>query len=327
MTSLPPQPDYRAFSFKKSKRFRKARHQGQLLLVRSIMALANRLSIPNLQKVGRMLGWAGFWLLPSQRRISRYQLALAFPNHSALERERIARACFQNMGMSACEAMVIPRILQSGGDWVRAEGAEHLRAAHALGKGVVMITAHSANWELISVLMARLRIPGQAVVRTHPNNGLNALLLSHRRNEFLTPLERGSPSAPRQLLRCIKGGEVLIVAIDQDVAAQGIFVDFFNIPANTPRVAASLALKLGVPVVTAFDSRQADGSHLFHIQPIDWHLDPSPAAEVTLTEIFSRAIEEHIRRYPAQWCWNHRRWKRRPGERADPIAHKAPGSL
>ena len=167
---------------------------------------------------------------------------------------------------------------------------------------------------MLSVAFDRLRIPAQAVARTIVNTRLNALILDHRQSDYLRIVQRGSKNSARQLLQCLKNRDVLLLVIDHDVEVPSVFVEFFGIPANTPRVAASLALRLGVPVVSGFDRRQPDGSHLIRFKriPAPGELENNEDGVRRFTQLFSDAMEAHIRECPEQWTWNHRRWKRRP---------------
>ena len=93
-------------------------------------------------------------------------------------------------------------------------------------------------------------------------------------------------------------------------------MNFFGIPAHTPRIAAALALRHGVPVVTGFDRRLPDGTHVLRFEaiPTPGSLPKDDESIRRLTQVSTDAIEAHIRANPEQWSWNHRRWKRRPPE-------------
>jgi len=310
----PPAPDYTGLSARRSKRWQPLRHALEYALVRAILALAAWIPVRTCQRLGSAMGAALYSLPSSHRRIAEVQLALAFPELDAAARRRLGRTCFRHLGMTAWEALALPRLRREARRWIRLEGEEVLRAAYAEGRGVVLLTGHVGNWELLSIVFDLVALPARAVVRTLVNRRVSDLLVRHRNATHLGVIQRGAPDAPRQLLACLKGGEALVLAIDQDIRGQGVFADFFGVPANTPRVAASLALRLGAPVVTAFDARGPDGVHTFRFE----RLPPPPgisddAAGVrAFTQTFNDAIERHVRAHPEQWAWNHRRWKRRP---------------
>ena len=322
----PPLPDYKPFSMRHSSSLKPLRQGVVYGIVRALLLVTERLSLRRLQALGRALGRLAYRLAGKQRRLCHVQLALALPHLPEAERTRIARACMEHQGMTVMETMALPRLRREGAVWVRLEGAEQIAAAHAKGRGVILVTAHVANWELSTIAMEQLRIRALAVVSRLTNPRLNALVATIRQTEFMEIAERGSNTSPRQLLSCLKRGGALIMANDVDIEAQGVFVDFFGMPANTPRAPASLALKLDAPLLTYFDIRQPDGTHVarFAEVPVTMALRQSADPVRALTQAISDRIEAHIRAYPEQWAWNHRRWKRRPRD-AGAAAPPAPG--
>ena len=310
--------DYQDLQRRKAPWLRPLRRAAQVGLARACLALARLMPMPALQALGRGLGLLGMVVAPGERRVADYQLALALPQIPAAQRRRLIRRCFQHLGMTAVEFLAMPRIRRKGEEWLRLEGAEHLVAAHARGQGVVLVTAHVGNWELLSAAHDRLRIPMLAVARPLTSPALNRIILELRRSPYSEIVERGTPAASRKLLAGLKSGRVLIVLIDQDIEAQSVWVKFFGMPAKTPRVAASLALRLGTAVVTGFDERLPDGRHCIHFQevPVPEVLRQDPDGERLLTQALSDRIEAHVRAHPEQWAWNHRRWLHAPEQPA-----------
>ena len=316
LESTPVDPEYRRFQVRRFKGLPGVRHALQYAVLWPFLTSANLLPIRVLQHLGSGLGFLLYYLARRDRRISLYQLALVFPELEPAQRKRLARRSFQSMGITLLEARAFHRIRNQTARWLRIEGEAELREAYAKGRGVVLITCHVANWEMLTVAFPHLKIRAQAMGARINNPWVNKLVHGYRQSEYVKAIQRGSASSPRQLLQCLKNGEVLFLAIDQDLASQGVFVNFFGIPAHTPRVAAALALRHGVPVVTGFDRRLPDGTHLLRFEPIPTPDSPpkDDGAIRQLTQVYTDAIEAHIRANPEQWIWNHRRWKRRPPE-------------
>lgn len=316
MSADPQSPEYARFSALKIKPFQSLRRKLQYGLVRFFLAFASRLPIRGSQLLGRWTGRLAYPFALRDRAICDYQLELVYPEMSARERHKITRQVFECLGMTLWEMLALPRIRDEAGKWLQLEGADELKEAHAAGKGVILFTGHMANWELNAVACQMLDLPTQAVVRGIVNKSLNDLILKHRESDRIRIVQRGARDAARQLLNCFKAGDVLLLALDHDVDVPGVFVDFFGMSANTPRVAASLALRLGVPVFSGFDIRLPDGTHKIVYRriapPKGIRNDQQGVREYT--QIFSDAMEAHIREYPGQWTWNHRRWKRRPSD-------------
>ncbi|HKI99926.1 MAG TPA: lysophospholipid acyltransferase family protein [bacterium] len=318
MTRTPPLPDYKAFSIHHPASLKPLRQGAVYVVVRGLVFLAGRLSLRALQRLGRVLGRLVYRFSARYRRLAHLQLAMALPELSEAERTRIARQCMEHQGMTLLETIALPRLRRRPTPWLRLENEELLVAAHARGRGVVLVTAHAANWELLPIALERLRIRAMAVASTLTNPRLNRLIGEIRRFEYMDVAERGSETSPRQLLGCLKRGDALVLVNDVDIEAQGVFVDFFGIPANTPRAPASLALKLDTPLLTYFDTRLPDGSHVLRFQevPITEAIRTAADPVRSLTQAVSDQVEAHIRAHPEQWMWNHRRWKRRPPDEA-----------
>ncbi len=324
MSGQPPIPDYRKLGYHHSARLQPLRHRLAYLVVRGLLVLVALLPVRALQALGRGFGSVFYAFSGKFRELCETQLGMAMPELSAAERRRIGRECLRQQGMTLMETLALPRLRRDAERWVSSEGQEALVEAAGEGKGVLLVTAHTGNWELLPLVLWRLDIKGAAMVRPLNNPRLNRLALALREHEHLEVILRGSDASPRQMLAALKRERALIMAIDVDIETQGVFVDFFGIPAHTPRAPASLALKLGTPVVTYFDRRLADGTHRIRFErvPVTREMRDSADPVLELTRDLVARMEAHIRQYPEQWSWNHRRWKRRPPEEQTP----APGA-
>lgn len=314
-----PSHDYTRFSALKFKGLQNLRRRLQIGLIRLFLACAARLTVGMSQRMGRWTARMIMPFMPRERAICDYQLELVYPHMHPRERKRLAMRMFENLGMTLWEMLAMPRIRREADHWLHLEGGEVMQEAHAEGKGVILVTGHMANWELLSIAFQRLRVPAQAVARTLANEPLNEIVIEHRESDYLRVVQRGSKDSARQLLSCLKNGDALILVVDHDVEVPGVFVNFFGMPANTPRVVASLALRLGAPVVTGFDRRLPDGTHVMRFTRVPPPKGIRNNAEGIrqYTQKFNDAIEAHIRECPEQWTWNHRRWKRQPSQDAE----------
>jgi KDO2-lipid IV(A) lauroyltransferase len=122
--------------------------------------------------------------------------------------------------------------------------------------------------------------------------------------------DKGSSGEAIALLR---RGEVLAIAVDQNMRpSRGIFVDFFGSAACTTPAAAVYSLRTGAPLIAAFPVRQADGTHVVHVEGPFTTQAHGHAATEDLTAQITRAVEDAVRAHPDHWFWVHRRWKTRP---------------
>lgn len=307
-------PDYDRFGHRHSARLKPVRHWVMYWVVRMMLAATRLLSIGMLQRIGRGLGTVMHVFSTKFRRLCLLQLEMAMPELPLRERKRIGREVLRHLGMTLMETLALARFRREGGRWVQAEGEDALTGAHAEGRGVLLVTAHTGNWELLPIVLARHGIKALAMVTVMTNPHLRKLVESVRDFENLEIAERGDPASPRQMLRALKRGDALIMANDVDIDTHGVFVDFFGIAANTPRASASLALKLGAPLVTYFDRRLPDGTHCIRFERVPATPEILAAEDPVqaLTQEVTRRMEAHIRQWPEQWVWYHRRWRRRP---------------
>lgn len=279
--------------------------------------------------IGGCLGGLAYHLLSSERRRVLEHLAIAFGGERT-ERERrgIAKACFRNLGVNLVEMVNLPRLQSDLDRYVEITGLNYLDRALDQGKGVLVITAHLGNWELMACYMARRGYPLNVVARKVYDERLNRLLLGFRERHGLRVILRESPTAGRQILQALKKGELLAMLIDQDTKVKGVMADFFGRRANTPAGPAVLAGRRGVPVLAMFIRRVSRCGHRIDIQPpVEIERTDDFARDVLMnTERFNRIIEQQIRQVPQQWVWNHRRWRRQVAYQSGE-EHSNPGSL
>jgi KDO2-lipid IV(A) lauroyltransferase len=238
---------------------------------------------------------------------------------------------FIHLGRSAMEVTSISSYRERLTDYIRERDPEVLRGAVAKGKGVVFVTGHIGNWELMARVVAKVGAPVSAVAKRGGDARLMGLIEQWRADGGVTTLWREDPSTARALLRVFKEGRVLGLLVDQDTRVQGVWVPFFGRPAYTPRAPADLALRTGAPILVGtshrIGERPGDGL-LFEVTEVPY--DPAPAdreAEVLrITAACQAIMEEAIRRHPADWVWMHERWKTQPEEAAPAPAVAAPAS-
>ncbi len=261
---------------------------------------------------------AGWLLARDTRRQMLAQLAIAFPEKTPAEREAIGRASLLHLAWLAAEVATLRTYRARLADHVGyAPGAEErLRALMGRGRGLVYVTGHVGNWELMAQRVAG-EIPSATIARTGNDPKLTELIGRMRAEGGVETLWREDPGTARAMIRCFRQGKLLGILIDQDTKVQGVFVPFFGRPAFTPRGAADLALRFKVPVVVGWCRRRGPRPGDGHeIDCVEVACDPEASdreAEVArLTAACSAALEAAIRRRPAEWVWMHERWKTRP---------------
>jgi len=194
----------------------------------------------------------------------------------------------------------------------RVTGRRHVREALARGRGVLMLTAHTGNWELLPIVGAMARLPVHIVFRPLDVPLLDRLIgrLRSRFGARLIPARNGLFA----ILRALRRNECAALLMDQNVDwYDGVFVDFFGRRACTNKGLALIAQRTGAPVIPVFLAREGRGFAAAFGPPIDPVESGDPVRDVEdTTQRYNRAIEAFVRRHPDQWFWAHRRWKTRP---------------
>jgi Kdo2-lipid IVA lauroyltransferase/acyltransferase len=199
---------------------------------------------------------------------------------------------------------------------VRVENVEAILKAHALGKGVLVLSGHFGNWEVVlpQAIESFAQYKGQFHILRRPlRPGLLDRLVTHRmRKSGLEVIpKRGSLQT---ILDRLGAGDAVVFIMDQHAGARdGVLAEFFGSPAWTFRSLALMALSTKAPVVPAALWREADGSHVLRFEEALWPVDGATADEAIAanTRRYNAVLERIIMRHPEQWFWFHRRWKPR----------------
>ncbi|HEY0759425.1 MAG TPA: lysophospholipid acyltransferase family protein [Acidisarcina sp.] len=271
------------------------------------------------RQLGAAVGFIALRFVPRLRRVGLRNLQLAFPDKPEEERELILSGLYRNLGWLLAEFCQMPRYtVEEARSFVRYEGLQHYLTAREAGKGVLILTGHLGAWELSSFFHSLMGYPMSMVIRRLDNPAVDDLVNGIRclhgnrvlhKNEFA-----------RGLLSAMRAGETVGILMDTNMTPpQGVFVDFFGRPACTASGMARVAGKTGAAVLPGFMLWEAhEGKYVLHFgEPLRLISTGDDEADaVANTALFTRTIEDYIRRYPEQWLWVHRRWKTRPeGER------------
>ncbi|MBI2094149.1 MAG: LPS export ABC transporter periplasmic protein LptC [Candidatus Omnitrophica bacterium] len=293
------------------------------LSFQGLRTLVGCLPLSLARALGFLLGSGAYIFLASQRRLTLSHLKFALgSSFTDKQYRRIARDVFCNLGQTAMEWLLLPRL--SGKDLkqlIRCEGMEHLRQALSKSEGAVALSAHFGNWELIALYLSVMGFKGAILARRLRYPEYESFLIGMRGQKGVATLARGSLKEVATLLRA---KQIVGIMADQDVESlEGIFVDFFGHPAYTPVGPAALSVMTGAPIVPCFLIRERNHFRLI-IEPAlqaPQGVNRSQAL-LQLTQAWSGVVESYIRRYPSQWVWMHRRWKTKPPSLTDaPVAN------
>ena len=260
---------------------------------------------------GGILGIIAFYALPRERKRALQHLTLVFHEKGDAWVRRTARRCFMHLGKALLELMLMDtgRLARI----VDFQGEEKLQNAIAQGRGVVFVTGHIGNWELLAGAVARRYSVSVVAAPIEPEE-VNNMILGLRAGLGVRTILRGKPGASRELIRVFKENRMLGILIDQDTDVESVFVDFMGMQAWTPTAAASMALKFGAPLLFGFIRRGENNRHMITVEgPLDLMRTGDDEKDIIAnTAMLTKKIESSILENPEQWVWMHRRWRRQP---------------
>lgn len=264
--------------------------------------------------IGGITGRLAYYLLARHKKKTIENLRFAFKGEmDEKEIGRIAAACFENLGRSLFELLCIRwRGLKNIQTSITVEGGGHLNEALDLGKGLILITAHIGNWELLGMFLAQKGYKVSVIAAPSKNRGLGEMANAYRTRFNIETIIRGDRSSARKIIKSLRENGMLGVLLDQDIESDGVYVDFFGKKAYTPTGITSLALRFDIPTLMIFMVREERYRHrAVVIKPEGLRRSGDTKSDILHnTAVFTGIIESFIRKYPGQWVWMHDRWRR-----------------
>ena len=270
---------------------------------------------PLARAAGILFAWTVYLLHFRLRYVGMRNLQLALPEKSRRERGRILRGEFTSLGRQLAEVCKLPQYTAQNVDKIVVyDGFENYERAFARGKGVLFLTGHLGGWELSAFTHSLHGHPVHIVMRPMDNVYLDRLIRRYRTLHGNKTVDKDD--FVRGLLAAMKQGETVGILMDTNMTPpQGVFVNFFGIPACTATGLARIALRTDAAVVPGFtlwDPELGKYRLRFDAALELIRTNDNEADVVANTQLFTKVIEDYVRRYPDQWLWVHRRWKTRP---------------
>lgn len=287
-------------------------------LVRSLIFTANVFPRKWWLKFCGFLGKIAYNVVGDAREKTIVNLGFAYSGQkSAHEVLQMSKEVFKNLGRNGGEILraIKVKTLDDLNKILVTHGFENFDIAHAKGKGVIFLTCHLGAFDLQITNMSLRGLKPNIIGTPLKDERLNDLLFNYRNAYGAVAVERGKETL--RLLKALKSGGSVAILIDQDTKVKSRFVPFFGTPAATPVGAAILAIKTGAAVVPTYvyldesDWKQ----HMYILPEIPTIVTGDDEHDmVENTKVYTKFIEDTIRKYPTQWVWMHERWKTRPGE-------------
>lgn len=286
-------------------------------LMRALIGLVGLLPLRAALALGEALGRFFFRVSTRERAKALNSLLIAYPDRDPVERYALARRSFAFFGRVLAELCLHRRIDSRFRAYIELPEADHrtLRDALAEGHGVIFVTGHVGNFELLARRIGMEGYPCQTIAQQSSDRRTTAFIERMRLRGGVKTIWRGAGRTGPAMQRALAEREILGLVIDVDTRGRGHFVDFFGRKAYTTRAAADLALRSGAAVLAGFIHARPDGGHRVDLTRIPVNQTGDLEADsLALTQTMTSAIEQAIRRSPACWTWTHQRWKTRPPE-------------
>jgi len=270
---------------------------------------------PVARSLAAMLARILYALMPKLRKTAEVNLRIAFPDWNEAQRKAVSRGMARNLGWMAAEFARFPRYSKGNIEQiVELDGHENFLEGQGRGKGVLVLTGHIGAWELSSFAHALYGFPLHFMARPIDNRKLDDLVSRYRCLPGNRPILKNESA--RVMLKILKeSGTIGILADQNTMPEEAVFVNFFGKTASTTTGIARLALHTGAAVVPGYAVWDA-GIRKYRLRfepPVELLRTGDTERDVfENTQRFTKVIEEIIRKYPEQWVWVHGRWNTRP---------------
>jgi KDO2-lipid IV(A) lauroyltransferase len=293
------------------------------LVMRLVSAALHCWPVDTNLRTARFLGDLLYRFDAKHRKRALANLKRSFPELSDRQREKLARQSMQAIPMLGVEVLFTTRLVHLD-TWARYVELENFREVLRLlldkKRGLILLTAHYGNFEILGYVLALLGFPTHSIARPLDNAYISDYLFGVR--ERLGQRIITKKGATEEVIDALQNNGAVGFVADQNAGSKGVFAEFFGRKASTYKSIGLVAMQFNVPVVIGY-ARRIGGKFQFKvgvqdiIYPEDWESQDKPLNYIT--QRYTKAIEDFIRTDPSQYWWVHRRWKTRPkGEAPEP---------
>jgi KDO2-lipid IV(A) lauroyltransferase len=252
-----------------------------------------------------------FYFIPIRKEVVLKNLKIAFPENDLSSTKKLAFKIYKSFALSLVEIMYLPymqknKVIQS----IECSNSELILEKYKEDKGVILLSAHYGNWELVAISVGlQIQLPISVIVKSLRNPYVSEWMNGARtkfRNEVV-PLG----ISIRKTYQALKEKKLVAMVADQRGPQEGIKVDFFGRQVSVYTGPAALALKTGAPIIYGIPVRQK--KYIYKTVFVEISQNDLPDSEEgKIREISQRHtsyLEKIIRENPEQWLWMHNRWK------------------
>ena len=283
------------------------------ILVRALNKILSVVPISASLWLGRRIGDVVFFFNKDRRLVAYANLKAAFgAEKTPQELRRITKNVYRNMVQTFVEVVNLTKINRKYVDkYIEVIKMDRIRNAATSGRGTILLTAHFGDWELSSLVSSVVGFPILVLVREQKMQRLNELLNQLRESNGCKVIRKGMDV--KNILKALRGNNIVGILSDQDAGKNGMFVDFFGRPTSYHTGPFEIAKHTGSLILPNFIVRTGGPYHKVYLEEyIDFRKTQSPDDIKENLQKFAKLLESYVRKYPDQWLWLHKRWKSTP---------------
>ncbi len=269
---------------------------------------------------GRFLGSIGYRISARAREVARANVEIAFGDtKSAAEKERIAKGALQNLIATLLGLFWSRRLKKEMMGTLAQYDPAAVARVHELqkqGKGIIFLTLHYGDWEMLGLAAGHLGIHLNVVVETMRNKSLEGLFAELRGATGHRIISQ--QFAITKLVRALKRGEniALLTDLTASYRSGGVWLNYFGLPVLNNSAVAGMSLRMGAPIVCAVAFPLPGGRVRIQYGP-EIEFEPTGNEQADLVALSQKCLdfcESVVRQQPEHWLWTYKRWKWRPTE-------------
>jgi len=255
--------------------------------------------------LGKGFGFFLYYFIPLRKKVAKFNLKIAFPKLTSIEKNKLILKTYKHFGVLLIEFFRKNKINLE--NQIKIDNETHRLLS--LNKGIILMTAHLGNWEMIIPVLNKYR-KTTIVVKVQRNSGGDRFVNEVRNLNNISLVPMGS--SKKNMINNLKKGNILGLASDQNAGARGTRINFFGKELTIPKGAGYFYYKTKCPIVVGFCTLNKNNTYNFNLREIkinDLDIDVNNLF-IKINTIFSKILEEEIKHNPEQYFWFHRKWDR-----------------
>lgn len=282
----------------------------EYLLLKFLSFLISKLSIKTSQKLARVLAFIFYYLIPLRKKVVIKNLRIAFPDKSEKELKKFVRKAYENLFLVLVEILLLPYLSEDKiYEMVEIENIKLIEEALSREKGLIFVSAHFGNWEILALAAAlKLKKPFMIVTKPLRNNLVDQYINNWRckYGNSIIPLNKSI----KNIFKALIDKKIIALLADQRASTNSLQLKFFDKLTHVYEGPATLSVKTGAPLILGMAIREDFLKYKVELTPIPIPEDKNDNEKIiSMTENYITLLEIYIRKYPDHWLWFHNRWR------------------